>query len=401
MTAVKVKSVNWEKVEKLMLEASHPCSEDVVSTSKDIVFPGAVLLIGVGGEVIFNKAFGCRSLKPELTPNHPDMVYDVSSLTKVISTTSLVMHLVQQELLDVDRRLSRIFQTFGTHGKERMTVRDLLTHTSGYPDTVHFFKQIAKANEAVRYGFASSRGATDAVNQEIFRMKLDHLPGKVTKYSDIGFMLLANVIELIAAAPIDKIANKVIFKPLKMHSTGFIDLSAVKRHVLTPVSSTIAPTNYCSWRKRILCGEVQDENAWSMGGIAGHAGLFSTTSDIHLFATEMIECWHGRGSLFSKELVRQFWTVNEKPANGDKTPVNPWALGWDTPSKEGSSSGRYFSSSSVGHLGYTGCSLWIDPERELDVILLSNRVHPTVDNELIRKLRPRLHDAIMESLGFV
>ena len=403
MSSVKVRSVNWERVDAVLNEAAVPYVDGATSHSrKDAhAFPGAVLVVGLGGDVIYEKAFGCRSLLPEATPLNEKIVYDVSSLTKVMVTVSLAMHLVEQGLLEVDRRLSRIFQTFSTHGKERMTVRDLLTHSSGYAPTAPFYKQIAKANDAVRCGFMSTRGATEAVYQEIFRAKLEHLPGKVARYSDIGFILLGHAIEVVSGTTIDKLAQKIIFKPLGLASTGYIDLSAVKRRSVQPISDAIAPTNDCAWRKRVLCGEVQDENAWAMGGISGHAGIFSTAADVNAFASELIACYHGRGTLFQKETVRTFWAKDVDSRGDARVPGSTWALGWDTPNKEGSSSGQYFSRNSVGHLGYTGCSLWIDPERELSIVLLSNRVHPSVDNNLIRQVRPRLHDAVMESIGFI
>jgi CubicO group peptidase (beta-lactamase class C family) len=167
----------------------------------------------------------------------------------------------------------------------------------------------------------------------------------------------------------------------------------MKRRGLAPVTDMIAPTAECPWRERILCGEVHDDNAWAMGGVAGHAGLFSTARDVHAFATEMIDCYHGRGGLVSQDTVRKFWTLDNSIEGSS------WALGWDTPSPEHSSSGRYFSRNSVGHLGFTGCSLWIDPDRELDVVLLSNRVHPNPENNLIREFRPLIHDLVMETLG--
>ncbi|MBP9839132.1 MAG: serine hydrolase, partial [Proteobacteria bacterium] len=140
--------------------------------------------------------------------------------------------------------------------------------------------------------------------------------------------------------------------------------------------------------------EVHDDNAWAMGGIAAHSGIFSNALDLHQFAFEMIECYHGRGGLINKEVMKLFWT----PALVD--PESTWALGWDTPSKVGSSAGKYFSKSTVGHLGFTGCSMWIDPEKELAVILLTNRVHPSVDNLLIREFRPIVHNLVMQALGY-
>lgn len=356
-------------------------------------FPGAVLLVGYGGEVIYHKAFGSRSLLPEVTPLSKDMVYDVASLTKVLVTTTLAMMMVQEGQLDLDWKISRIFQTFATHGKEQMTVRHLLCHMSGYPATAPFYKVIAKADGAGRSGVMTSRGAVEIIHNEIFRAKLDNLPGRVTRYSDIGFILLGHAIEHLSGSTLEKLANRVIFSPLDLESTGFIDLTLVKRKGVEPNLDMIVPTARCPWRNRILCGEVHDDNAWAMGGVAPHAGVFSTATDVHKFAHEMIRCWRGENGLIDKDILRMFWN------KAGLDPLSSWGLGWDKPSKEGSSAGKYFTDDAIGHLGFTGCSLWIDPDRDLDVILLTNRVHPSPENTVIREFRPMIHDLVMESIG--
>jgi serine-type D-Ala-D-Ala carboxypeptidase len=389
--------MNWDKVDEALSSAAAPTTATVESKhgTKKYVFPGASLLVGQGGQVIHESVVGCRSLFPEVTPNRQDMVYDISSLTKAIAGTTLVMQLVDRGLLDVDKRLTRIFQTFGTYGKESMTVRHLLAHCSGYPATAPFYRHIIKQDMSGQAGIMTSRGAVESIYNEIFRARLDNLPGRVTQYSDIGFILLGNAIEVISGGKyLDRLAHEGIFKPLHMHSTGYIDLSKTRRRGVEPVTEIIAPTVDCPWRGRVLCGEVHDDNAWAMGGVSAHAGLFSTARDIHIFATEMINCYHGRGKLVSKDVVREFWKIDNTVKG------STWALGWDTPTPDKSSSGKYFSPSSVGHLGFTGCSMWIDPEREIDVILLSNRIHPSIENERIKEFRPLIHDIIMDTLGY-
>ena len=364
------------------------------------MFPGAALLVSQGGEVRFNRTVGCRSLVPEVTPATDGLVYDIASLTKVMVTTTLVMKLVEQGQLDLDRRLSRIFQTFGTHGKEAMTVRHLLTHTSGYPATAPFYKSIARSGSGTRTdgdergNALTSRGAKEIILNEIFRAKLDNLPGRVTRYSDIGFILLGSAIEVITATGLDRLATREIFRPLQLRNTGYIDLTTVRRKGLEPVVDMIAPTARCPWRGRVLCGEVHDDNAWAMGGIAPHAGVFSNIEDVHRFAHELLLCYRGEGSLVNRDVLREFWRKADVDAQSS------WALGWDTPSPQASSAGKYLSPSSVGHLAFTGCSLWIDPEREVIIVLLSNRIHPSVENESIRQFRPVIHDLVMETLGY-
>ncbi len=376
--------MDWSKVSAALEEAS----------GDGKVFPGAVLLVGRGGEVLFEKAVGFRSLTPSRSEMAADTVFDVASLTKALVTTSLVMQLAAEGKLDVDNRVSRFFQTFGTYGKEQMTIRHLLTHSSGYPDVIPFYRRIQEADRAERAGIMGTRAAAQLVYNEIFRARLENMPGKAAKYSDVGFILLGDVVEVVSGGKaLDRLATERLFAPLGLRNSGFIDLAQLKRSGLEAVTERIAPTADCSWRKRVLCGEVYDQNAWAMGGVAGHAGLFSTAADVHRIASELIECWHGRGELFSRDIVRKFWKRDET------VPGSTWALGWDTPTRGSSSSGSYFSSSAVGHLAYTGCSLWIEPEKELDVVLLTNRIHPSIDNVKIRDFRPKIHDLVMETVG--
>ncbi len=410
---LQAQGMDWSKVDEAMESACVPYRDGTAAASPHTgqrnsasrsggqraaapaaVFPGAVLLVGRGGEILYQRAFGCRSTVPETAPMDRDIVFDVASLTKPVVTTTLLMQLIDRGLLDVDRRISRVIQTCSTHGKEKITIRNLLNHSSGYPAYIPFYKQIAQAHFSNRTGIMASRGAVDAIYNEIFRMKLENPPGKVAKYSDVGFILLGAVLETICGGmSVEKLAIREIFKPLGLSASGFINLAALRSRGLAPDHSRIAATADCPWRKRVIWGEVHDDNAWVMGGVAAHAGLFSTASDLHRYAVEMINCWYGRGRLVSQQVVRQFWTRDES------VPGSTWALGWDTPSSKKSSAGKYFPPNAVGHLGYTGCSIWIDPQRELDVILLTNRVHPSTENNQIREFRPQIHDLVMETLG--
>lgn len=389
--------VDWTRVEEAFssaaLEPQHGAYTPKQLQEKEHVFPGAVLLVGRRGKVLYERAVGCRTILPEVTPMQVDTVFDISSLTKVIVTTTLVMQLVDKGQLQIDQALARIFQTFSTGNKAKMTVRHLLAHTSGYPAYIPFYKKIAELNEGKRSGIMCTRSAVEYVYNEIFRTNLDSPPGLRVEYSDVGFMLLAFVVETICGGvALDKLAQEKIFKRLGMKSTGYIELSKLRSRGLEPVTDMIAATVNCPWRKRLICGEVHDENAWAMGGVAGHAGVFSTARDIHKFSSEMMNCWNGWGSFIKKETVRKFWQRDESVQNSSR------ALGWDMPSGEESSAGKYFSREGVGHLGFTGCSLWMDPKLELDIILLSNRIHPNVDNENIKKFRPFIHDLILEAL---
>ena len=357
--------------------------------------PGAVIYVGLGGELVYSKAFGCRALTPEPSAMFEEVVFDIGELTQALITTTLCMKLIDRGALEVDRKLSRVFQSFGILGKERMTVRHLLNHTSGYPVNIPFFRRIAKADQSERMGMMSSRGAVEEVYTEIFRAKLDNIPGKVMKPSDVGFMLLGHAIEIISGTPIDKFAQRSIFLPLELRSTGFVKLSSLKKDKLEPVSEVIAPTGHCSWRNKQICGQVFDENAWAMGGVAGHAGLFSTADDIFKLVNELADCWHGRSPFLSRGVIEQFWRRDS--ANPDDT----WALGWNTAGFEGSAAGRHFSRFSVGRESRTGCSVWMDLERDLSVLLLSNQHHAHPEGNRTKEIVPIINDLVVEALGLV
>jgi CubicO group peptidase (beta-lactamase class C family) len=206
-------------------------------------------------------------------------------------------------------------------------------------------------------------------------------------------MLLGELIELVTRMTLNRFCQERIFKPLELRSTAFIDLASLRARRLQPVTDRIAPTERCPWRKRLLCGEVHDDNAYAMGGVAGHAGLFANAADVDALASRLAACWRGEDEFLPRDLVRQFWTRDAT------VPQSTWALGWDTPSASGSSAGSVLSRDAVGHLGFTGTSLWIDLERQANVVFLTNRVHPHRDNERIREVRPRVHDAALGGLA--
>ena len=215
--------------------------------------------------------------------------------------------------------------------------------------------------------------------------------GTRSLYSDLGFMLLGLAIERQSGESLDRFCAEHIYRPLASGPIGYLPHGLSAREVATfGTSPSMAPTEVDGWRGRLLCGQVHDENAYAMGGVAGHAGLFGTGRAVLSVSRAWLEGYHGTCGLLEPELVRRFVTRQSVPNSS-------WALGWDTPSAP-SSSGTKFSPASFGHLGYTGTSLWIDPTRDLEVVLLSNRVHPTRRNERIREFRPRIHDLVCEQL---
>jgi serine-type D-Ala-D-Ala carboxypeptidase len=357
------------------------------------VFPGAVLLVREGTRVFYLCAFGNRSLEPDVTPMREDTIFDVSSLTKAFATSVAMMLMVRDGRLHLDDRVTRFFHNFGVHGKTHITFRHLLSHCSGLPAWRPYFQDILDIERRDgRINFLGSHGAKTYVYQAIMRERLEAEPGTRALYSDLAFMLLGAVIEEISGVTLDRFCQSRIFRPLGLRSTAFVDQSVLRTRRLEPVTDMIAPTERCPWRKQILCGVVHDDNAYAMGGVSGHAGLFSSAKDLDVVLCHLKESFCHASRMIPQPIIREFWTRDQA------VPSSTWCLGWDSPSAVGSSAGTHFSPHSVGHLGFTGTSVWLDLERDRHVILLTNRVHPSRENEAIREFRPLIHDVILEAL---
>jgi CubicO group peptidase (beta-lactamase class C family) len=380
--------------------SSRPSSElDFTAVGREVeaalragAFPGAVVLVSRAGEVVYHAAFGSRSLEPEVTPMRPDVIFDLSSLTKPLATTLAFLLLVKDGKVRLDDRVTRFFHNFGVHGKTHVTFRHLLAHCSGLPAWRPYHRDIVRIERQGRPNFVASRGAKEFVSEQIQRERPEYATGEKSLYSDLGFMLLGELIELVTRMPLDRFCHERIFRPLGLRSTAFVDLSQLRARRLAPVPEMIAPTERCPWRQRVLCGEVHDDNAFTMGGVAGHAGLFASAADVDAVACRLRACHRGEDDFLPRALVREMWS-RDAAVRG-----STWALGWDTPSPGNSSAGSRVGRDAVGHLGFTGTSLWIDLERDAHVVLLTNRVHPHRDNERIRDVRPRVHDAVWEAL---
>ncbi len=356
------------------------------------VFPGATAVVRHGAEVIFQGAFGFRSLAPQPSEMKLETVFDLSSLTKVLATTLAVMMLVREARLKLDDRVTRFFPNFGVHGKDRVTLRHLLSHCSGLTAWRPFYKLVGDIERGGKVNFMSTAGAKQWIYEEIHREKPEAPVATRPIYSDLNFIILGEAIEHVAGTTLDRFCQDQIYRRLGLRATGFIDLSLARMSKLEPVLEMFAATENCPTRKHLLIGEVDDENAYAMGGVAGHAGLFAPVREVDRIAAELIACYQGRSAFVPQEIVREFWTRD------GAVPGSTWALGWDTPSPTHSSSGHRFPPTAIGHLGFTGTSIWIDPEREVSVTILTNRVHPSRDNQAIREFRPKIHDQIMEAI---
>ena len=337
----------------------------------DRVFPGGVVAIGRHGRLAHLKAFGRLSYDESAAAVVPDTIYDLASLTKVIATTSVAMMMVDEGRLDLDAKVASFLPGFVGPGKEKVTVRHLLTHSAGIDWWAPLYKEVQ--------GHA-------AYLERIEAMPLVAEPGTALRYSDLGIILLGEILERVSGRPLEALARERLFAPLGMRDTDWLPPAAKL--------TRIAPTENDPWRGRVLRGEVHDENAFALGGIAPHAGLFGTAPDLARFAQMLL--WKGvydGKRIVSRGSVESFTRRVGLPAGSSR------ALGWDTPSAHGSSAGSLFSPESFGHTGFTGTSLWVDPQRDLFVVLLTNRVHPTRENRKIGAVRAAVADAVVRALA--
>lgn len=343
------------------------------------VFPGAVLAVRSGGLMRCLIRCGRLSTDPPGEPVQPSTIYDLASLTKPLVTVTSVLLLIQQGKLALGTSIRDALPELAGASIGAATVRDLLTHSAGLPGWRPLHERL-EANGSVP-GRAEPAALRLAVLRLIRDEPLVYERGVRSLYSDLGFILLGLVVEHAGGMLLDEYFARSVAEPLGARPLLFTPAAV-------PIDrSRIAPTEWAEGRGRLLCGEVHDDNAAAMGGVAGHAGLFGTAEAVLAVSGAWLQARCGQTSMLDRELVRQF--TGRQP----HVPQSSWALGWDTPT-EPSSSGRYFSPESFGHLGYTGTSLWIDPRRELEVVLLSNRVHPSHRNEKIREFRPVIHDLV-------
>jgi serine-type D-Ala-D-Ala carboxypeptidase len=361
----------------------------------EAVFPGGVVLLGKNDQVVFWKAFGNRAVEglPDVRvlPTVPDMVYDVGQITRSVVTATLMMKLQESGKVNLDDRVSRYLQTFGVFGKSGVTIGQLLAHCAGLAAVSPFYEELQKQNMSTRMGIMASKGARDMVVNSINRSQLKYAPGTRQFESDNGFILLGELVELLTGLSLEKAAFKYVFRPMGMKSSSYIDLSILRRRGYSTVEDIIAPTESCSWRKKVLCGEVMDDNAWAMGGISGHSGLFTSAIDLHTFAAGMLQSYRGEGEFLQASTVRRFWRMAE-------TREEQMCYGWDVPRKENSLAGCQFSNRAIGADSSTGCSLWIEPKEGLQIILLTNAAHPQRNEKRMRGFRPVFFDAALAAL---
>jgi len=351
-----------------------PAFDVIEKAIAEKAFPGATLAVGYHGKVAVH-AFGGLRYEARATATNLNTMYDIASLTKVVTTTTLVAKLAEDDFavpLDLDAKIERYLPEWASgpnaDWRHKVTVRHLLTHTSGLPAFKEYWR--------------TSKGKQDTL-AKIFAEPLEYQPGTKEIYSDLGIILMAEIVERLTGRTLDDLAKSTIFSPLGMKDTMY----RPPKKLWPQIAPTEIDNNL---RRRLVQGEVHDENAFAIGGVSGHAGLFSTAPDLAAFCQMLLNGGvYAHQRILRRATIAQF-TTPQQLSGGART------LGWAVPT-EGGSSGHYFSAHSFGHTGFTGTSIWIDPDRQLFVVLLTNRVHPTRENTKIQQVRPALHDAVMQA----
>jgi len=347
----------------------------------DHVFPAASVAVTLRGRLIALKAFGRFTYESDPIGKRSvtvETLFDLASLTKVVATATTAMILYERGMLELEAPVAGVIPEFlAVAGpdprRHEVTFRMLLAHSSGLPAYEKLFLK---------------HRTRDKLLQATFTAPLTADPGTHAEYSDIGFIILGAALERLTGESLDQFCQREIFGPLGMTNTTFNPPAELRAHI-PPTAKECGGDARSNFRNRIIQGEVQDENASVLGGVAGHAGLFSTAENVTRFAHAML---NGGRPILRPETVELFTRREAEPLGTSRT------LGWDTPSKP-SQSGKYFSSGSFGHLGYTGTSLWIDPARQLSITLLTNRTWPDCSNQAIKEVRPRFHDAVIDALN--
>ncbi len=365
-------------------------ARDLLRDGVGPVCSGAMLLVSRAGRVVLEEAVGFTAF-PGLgvppRPVRPDTVFDFASLTKPLATAAIAMVLAGRGRLDLDARLGDCLPAARGSDKAALRVADLLAHGSGLPAWRPYGADLVRARgEAVAGTAAARRGVLSA----ILREPLPSPPGTVAIYSDLGYVLLGLAWEHLGGARLDRLFARWIARPLGLRRTFFVPVSRGVAWTPPVPALEFAATERCPTRGRLLQGEVHDDNAFVLGGVAGHAGLFGTAREVWTLLDAMCDA---AGTVFDPGVAREFRSLARAVPGSGRT------LAFDTPTPGASSAGTRHPAGLVGHLGFTGTSFWLHPETRTAVVLLTNRVHPTRDNVAIHAFRPALHDAVWEGLG--
>lgn len=345
----------------------------LLATAQGRVFPAWSAVVSCQERIVFRGAGG----------DHVDesSMFDLASLTKPLVTATIAMQFVANGRLPLDTPISEVIRS-PVAGGPHVTARRLLSHSSGLPAWRPLYSEIPALD-----------GSPESRRERILRAACDTRlvapPGTQALYSDLNFLILTRALETLGEERLDRLFDRALSPPGLVFRP--VAEAAVDRRRSAFVPTERDPT------RGVLVGQVNDENAWAMGGVSGHAGLFGTASGVHGLVSRWVDAWHGRTGRTpfegSQSVCRLFWTRAGEP------PGSTWALGWDTPSEHGSSAGKNPPRGAVGHTGFTGASVWVDPHREVVSVLLTNRVWPDRSNGAIRQFRPRFHDAVWDAVG--
>jgi CubicO group peptidase (beta-lactamase class C family) len=340
------------------------------------LFPGAELLVARHDELLLHEAWGHLEVGPDAQPMRPGTLFDIASITKPVATATSLLILLEQGLVGLEDKVTDVFPEFDTPEKRGITWRHLMTHTSGLPDWQDFH--------------SAGSGRAEAL-QKLLHTELMHPTGTVMLYSDLGYLILAELVRRLSSQTLSEFFHRHVAHPLRLRHTAFNPLDA-------GIEAPIAPTQYCPWRQQLLRGVVHDENAYVFGGEGGNAGVFSTAPDLWRFARMILN----GGELDGARILSRR-TVERMTANHNPRKVAPRGLGWDIKG-EGlgyMSCGELMRPGTIGHTGFTGTSLWMEPQSGLIVILLTNRVHMSRDKnqpDMVR-FRPRVHNLVVSLFG--
>lgn len=342
------------------------------------IFPSAELLVARQSEILLHEHFGDAG---------DATVFDIASLTKPFATATRCMQLVATGHVTLETELETLLPEAAQTPLAHVTMRHLLTHTAGCVPWKPFFQTIAK----------ESIGTPQAYEQIVYAALTEPTlspPQEAARYTDLGYIALGKALEVIDSRGLETQFAEEIADPLGLTDTFYRPLPQAGRGPDRYHDRDYAPTETCAWRGTTLQGLVHDQNCYAMGGVGGHAGLFSTGLDLHTFIYQFVSCYRGHSAWIPQNIVREFLDPQHIGAIANASHL----CGWDTPGVSHSQAGKHFSTPSIGHLGYTGCSMWIDLRHDWWVILLTNRIHPRTDNDRIRTFRPVLHDAVYDTL---
>jgi CubicO group peptidase (beta-lactamase class C family) len=357
----------------------------------------------IRGGIVLASRFGkytvqmCKGTKPSVKPGAEgkpvsfDTVFDLGTLTEVVCTGTLMMRLISAGKVGLNDRASRYIQSLGVGQKSHITVAHLLAHRSGFPVSSGIFDELVRANQGARPGVMQSSGAKEYAYKHLRNVPLKYAPG--TKYlrSDIDYILLGEICEVVTGLPLEKAYSRFVAAPMDLRSLNFIDLTTLKQRGLSPDSEIFASMGECTKRKRHLCGEVWDDTTWAMGGVSGHNGLFGTVTDLHAWGHGIAGALHGRSAMCGSEVVKSFLTPHLDESNAE------WRFGFEGLTKDNGAGALKVSAESVVVTSATGCSVMIEPKRDLVAVIVTTGGGNASVAKKVSAMRAAIHSAVLEA----